>query len=229
MNKIEQAQFDSVLKQSGRKAANLWAALNVTLYDVWEAPREPKQDPLTVPSKGAALFRATMQTVARFLDMHPDAVKRVLADLDKCGASFIYHSRGRMANLFHAIKIAEGGTLPAGSGEYELHTDLKRLHEASYVSVQYQSDDDVTKTFAFDGRLMSIALDVGPHVWVHASYADTLPEGAVQVGDGRSPGYSQDGQRIVSVPAAWCTFYTDEEANAIEQLEHADRKMGVYA
>lgn len=108
--------------------------------------------------------------------------------------------------------------------------DPKRLHEASFVAV-YAPDLDggTAREMAFDGRLMEIVLDVGPHVWVSASYADNLPDGAVQVGDGRSPGYSIEGLRIVSVPEEWCTFYTDEEAQAIEQARDADERLLSYA
>jgi hypothetical protein len=92
-------------------------------------------------------------------------------------------------------------------------TDMKRIHEATHVLVRVNGGKS---NFAFDGRAMPIALDVGEYVWVHASYADEMPAGSIQVGDGRSPAYDQHGNRIVSVPATWCQFLNDEEAEGIE-------------
>lgn len=111
------------------------------------------------------------------------------------------------------------------TGATETITDLKRLHEASYVMVKMPDG----RQLSFDGRPMDIVLDIGTYVWVAASYADNLPEGAVQVGDGRSSGYTQDGNRIISVPADWCTFYTDAEAEGIHMAMDADEQLLSYA
>jgi hypothetical protein len=101
-------------------------------------------------------------------------------------------------------------------------SDMKRIHEATHVLVRMDGD---TRNFAFDGRAMPIALDVGEYVWVHASYADDMPARAVQVGDGRSPAYDQHGNRIVSVPATWCQFLTDEEAEGIEKIMQVEERF----
>ena len=98
--------------------------------------------------------------------------------------------------------------------------DFKRQYEATHVSI---------KGVLFDGRPVQIVLDTGDYVWVATSYADDTPEGVVQVGDGRSTGYSGDGQRILSVPAAWCKFLTDEEAECIDRCMEADARLLSYA
>jgi hypothetical protein len=75
----------------------------------------------------------------------------------------------------------------------------------------------------------AIVLDVGDFVWVHASYADTLPADVRQVGDGRSNGYDAEGNRIVSVPIARVTeFLTTEEAEQVFAMQDADDRLLGY-
>lgn len=227
---IDRAKYDAILNEKGRQAANRWVDEFVTLYDVYEAPRSFSSMRSDMPGEARRIFRATMENVGRFLDMHPDATKRVLCELRELGISFIYHNRGRFADYFHGIRPAQSNLTPNDGTKFEAPTDMKRLHEASYVAVHFpDADGGPARELAFDGRLLDIALDVGPHVWVHASYADALPEGAVQVGDGRSPGYSFGGERIISVPAEWCAFYTDAEAEGIQQMKDADDRLLSYA
>ncbi len=75
----------------------------------------------------------------------------------------------------------------------------------------------------------AIVLHAGGRVWVNASYADDI-EGAVQVGDGLTSGYSQDGQRILSVPeSAVLHYWDDEEYDQICQARDADERLLSYA
>lgn len=59
---------------------------------------------------------------------------------------------------------------------------------------------------------MPILLVCGGRVWVSASYCHLSHPEVVQVGDCRTNGYDDDGNCIVSIPAAWCTYYEDKEA-----------------
>lgn len=61
----------------------------------------------------------------------------------------------------------------------------------------------------------------GRHVWIQATYADDFPENVVQVVDGRDDGYSQDGNRVVSVPLCYVQRYmTDVQAENYTALRH---------
>jgi hypothetical protein len=70
-----------------------------------------------------------------------------------------------------------------------------------------------------------VVLDTGAYVWVDGSYSDELPEGVKRITDGRSEGYSGNGDCLLSVPADWCTFYSAAEADSIEQCTQADADM----
>jgi hypothetical protein len=129
-----------------------------------------------------------------------------LVDCQRCKETLLFK---------RAVRASEGPPV----------TDMKRLHEATHVMVRPDSRN--LRDFAFDGRPMPIALDVGSYVWVHGSYADNLPEGALQIGDGRSPAYDQHGNRIISVPAKWCQFLTDKEAEHIERAMQVDDRFFV--
>lgn len=228
-NDIDRAKYDALVRDHGYKTANEWVRRYVTLYDVFEAPRAdraPHDENLPASSRFA--FRATMDGISMLLAFHSAATTRVLGDLEKLQISFIFQARNPA--IFYGIRVAAPNLTPQDGTSYEVPTDMKRLHEASYVAVHVPDPDGgPAREMAFDGRLLDIALDVGPHVWVHASYADHLPEGAVQVGDGRSPGYSVGGTRIISVPAEWCTFYTDVEAEGIQLAKDADEQLMSYA
>jgi hypothetical protein len=72
---------------------------------------------------------------------------------------------------------------------------------------------------------LEIALHVGPQVWVYGFFAMKvdLPE-IKQVGDGCSNGFDRDGNCIYSVPASWCEFYTESEAEQkIAALDAAEQ------
>jgi hypothetical protein len=213
MNKVEQAQFDAVLKEKGRKAANEWAALNVTVYDVYQAHRSERVGG-EMPPNARWMFRATLKVIAHLLRLHHDATRRVLSELREKDASAVFPM---LDDLFYTIRVAEGGSVPS-NGEFDTTTDVKRHFEATHVIIKCPEDEKSIGIYA-------IALDVGPHVWVHMTYMDLLPEGMVQVGDSRSPGYSIHGNRIVSVPAEWCTFLTAGEAEGIDQMRQVDEQM----
>lgn len=100
-----------------------------------------------------------------------------------------------------------------------------RAYEATHVSVKTPDGE----TFLFEGTPREIVLDTGKYVWVHSSYCDELPPEVKQVGDGRDNGWSHEGNRIVSVPAEWCTFHSPEEAENIERMIEADQQLLRYA
>jgi hypothetical protein len=68
----------------------------------------------------------------------------------------------------------------------------------------------------------------GDRVWFQGSYSDDIAN-AVQVGDGITNGYCEDGCRVLSVPADQCWFYTDEEAEQIVAVMDADIQLIAYA
>jgi hypothetical protein len=97
-----------------------------------------------------------------------------------------------------------------------------RYHEHTHVSLKIDSP-------SFEGPL-PIVWHTGTHVWVVCSYADTLPADVVQVGDGRSNSYDEDGDRIVSVPVSYVTsYYTDDEAAGIQECMDIDARLLAYA
>lgn len=80
-----------------------------------------------------------------------------------------------------------------------------------------------------DAEEFEIVLHTGDRVWIAASYLDTI-KGAVQVSDGLTNGYDQDGQRILSVPETAVLRYLDnEEYDQICQARDADERLLSYA
>lgn len=80
------------------------------------------------------------------------------------------------------------------------------------------------------GGTFEIVLHTGNRVWVGGSYAHDLADGQViQVGDGTSKGFDENGYCILSVPAEWCEYFTAEEAESIERMIDADAELLSYA
>jgi hypothetical protein len=76
--------------------------------------------------------------------------------------------------------------------------------------------------------VFSIVLATGDFVWVQADYsAEGHPE-VMRVGDGREKGYDHHGGCVLSVPAAWCEYWTEEEANSIMMAQDADERLLDY-
>ena len=74
-----------------------------------------------------------------------------------------------------------------------------------------------------------IVLHVGTHVWIANSYAGEGHPEVKRVGDGRSNGYDEQGCCVLSVPAAWCTYYNHQEAESIERCMAIDNDLLAYA
>lgn len=68
-------------------------------------------------------------------------------------------------------------------------------------------------------------------VWVEVSYANEYPQDLfTTVTDGIEPsGYDDDGNKIISVPIEYCTFYTAEEYDMICRCIDADERLLGYA
>jgi hypothetical protein len=81
---------------------------------------------------------------------------------------------------------------------------------------------------AWEG-VFDIVLHAGTHVWIAGSYCAEGHAEVKRVGDGRSNGYDVHGSCILSVPAEWCSFWTFEEAESIEQMRDADERLLSYA
>jgi hypothetical protein len=228
-NDIDRAKYDALVVKGGYKLANDWVCSSVMMYDLFRAPRSDRNvTDEDMPTGSQFMLRASMDVISEVLDLHRDAKRRVLNDLEKQQVSFIFQQRN--PEVFYGLRVADTNLTPKGVTTYDIPADAKRLYEAAFVSIRVPDPEGgAGRELAFDGRLLEIALDAGPHVWVHASYADDMPPGAIQVGDGRSPGYSLDGARIISVPAEWCTFHTDEEATDIMKAQEADDRLLSYA
>jgi hypothetical protein len=76
---------------------------------------------------------------------------------------------------------------------------------------------------------MPILLHTDTEVWIEGSYSMEGHPEVKHVGDGRSKGYDQHGNCILSVPASWCMYYTEEEANSIVECMDADERLLRYA
>ena len=74
-----------------------------------------------------------------------------------------------------------------------------------------------------------IVLHTGKHVWVPASCWHEGHPDVKRVGDSRDNGYDDNGCCILSVPAEWCQYYTNEEAHSIEMCIDADERLLSYA
>lgn len=81
------------------------------------------------------------------------------------------------------------------------------------------------------GGTFPIVLHTGNRVWVEGSHMHDLANGEiVQVTDGdKSKSFDDNGQCILSVPAEWCKYYTEGEAENIEQAMDADARLLSYA
>jgi hypothetical protein len=104
-----------------------------------------------------------------------------------------------------------------------LHTHVYVNHPKSGRTNDTQWPDE-----AWHGTF-NITLHTGTYVWVMAGYThEGHPEIKI-VKDGRGEFYDECGNCILSVPAAWCEYYTAEEANAIEEGIAADYRLMGYA
>jgi hypothetical protein len=74
-----------------------------------------------------------------------------------------------------------------------------------------------------------IVLHTGKQVWVMGSYSHEGHPEVKRVGDSRDAGYDVHGNCILSVPADWCHYFTETEAQAIEQMIDADDRLLSYA
>jgi hypothetical protein len=105
-------------------------------------------------------------------------------------------------------------------------------HVHTHVYVNHPKSGDTNDTqWPTDGwhSTFQIILHTGEYVWVAAGYAhEGHPEIKI-VKDGRGEFYDEHGNCILSVPAAWCSYYTEEEADGIEQCIAADERLLGYA
>jgi hypothetical protein len=99
----------------------------------------------------------------------------------------------------------------------------------------HQHTHAIVEGLSFDQRLMEIVHHSGQgdklRIWLMASYADNVHDtpGLRAVHEDDTDGYDTEGNVIVSVPAASCKFYTDEEAHQIEELQAINAKLLSYA
>jgi hypothetical protein len=71
---------------------------------------------------------------------------------------------------------------------------------------------------------VAMVLYLGSRVWVITTYSDELND-SIQVGDGVTDGYDQDGYRILSIPAENCRYMTAAEAELLVELIALDDAM----
>lgn len=120
-------------------------------------------------------------------------------------------------------------------------SDFKREYESTHVAITvpddawHESEEGSEKEHCAPGweGAFGIVLDTGDYVWVQASYAHGEPRGVEVVkrptGTESKDYHDRQGNLILAVPAAWCKFYTPEEAEALEMAIHADSMMLSYA
>ena len=88
--------------------------------------------------------------------------------------------------------------------------------------------DDSWCNEAWEGT-HEIILHTGDRVWVLGCYMHLGHSDVIQVVDGQNKGFDEDGNCILSVPAAWCKYYSYKEAEDIEQCIYADAQLLSYA
>jgi hypothetical protein len=71
---------------------------------------------------------------------------------------------------------------------------------------------------------VAMVLHLGSRVWIIATYSDELSD-SIQVGDGVTDGYDEDGNRILSIPAEHCRYMTAAEAELLVELIALDDAM----
>lgn len=79
------------------------------------------------------------------------------------------------------------------------------------------------------GGTFPIVLHTGGRVWIGGSYSHALTDEIARVGDGYGNGYDEDGNCLLSIPADWCSFYDEDEAEGIERCLDADARLLSYA
>lgn len=94
--------------------------------------------------------------------------------------------------------------------------DIGRMHMFDWVMVQREAEQ------ILEGP-RQIIHDTGHRVWVWVNYSETsdLPVEIGTVTDGTDEGWDINGNRIMSIPADWCTFIDEDEAVAILKMKDA--------
>jgi hypothetical protein len=105
--------------------------------------------------------------------------------------------------------------------------DYKREYEATHVMVSHPDDSENPERYIREAWTspMTIVLDVGERVWVAASYSHEGHPEVKRIGSGDDDGYDMHGNCVLSIPASWCRFITDEEANQIVEIQDADEYL----
>jgi hypothetical protein len=108
----------------------------------------------------------------------------------------------------------------------KVYSDYKHTH----VTIQHPDRGDRT-SIAFEAwrGTFPILHHTGSHVWIGGSYSHEGHSEVKRVGDGRDNSFDVHGNCILSVPAEWCHYFTETEAQAIEQMIDADDKLLSYA
>lgn len=87
-----------------------------------------------------------------------------------------------------------------------------------------------TSSKSFAGQsLPDKSRHTGKHVWVAGCYAMKHHPDIRQVGDSRDNAFDEDGNCILSVPADWCWFMDETEAECITHCIDADQRLLAYA
>lgn len=97
-------------------------------------------------------------------------------------------------------------------------------HIHGFVSLKHPSSG-----WLYNGPV-GIVLHAGKRVFINADYSMEKPDGVLQVGDGVSKGFDENGNCIYSVPVEWVNSYlTDKEAGEMEMCIAADARLRSYA
>lgn len=103
-------------------------------------------------------------------------------------------------------------------------------HQHTHVFVTHPKSKGEDDRWMDDGwhNTFPIIMHTGEFVWVPGSYAHEGHPLIKRIGDGRNKGYDEYGNCILSVPAEWCSYYTEKEAGHIEACIDADDRLLGY-
>jgi len=155
----------------------------------------------------------TTTTTTKVADMTREQLERAIARIPykrRHGPRFI-----ALRDALHA-KVREAVDAKRAAYDHHVHT---------HVTVDYPGGRDAD---GWQGTF-PIILQVGDRVWIAGSYSHEGHEEVLRVGDGTNNGYDQDGNCVLSIPAAWCRYYDEHEAECIERAADADARLLAYA
>jgi hypothetical protein len=111
--------------------------------------------------------------------------------------------------------------------DYLTHLWVQVAHPPAHVDLRKGGDGWSDEGWHGPQR---IVIHAGERVWIEGCYSMEGHPEVVRIGDGLTNGYDEQGNCLLSVPAAWCVaFYTDKEAEDVMLCMDADERLLGYA